>query len=87
MSAGSLGRVEFLKEMQVFSVAGGTFLPAPSTENAVPQDDKLSARPPSPLSTYKLCSELSRHNTRSVFIMVISLCGEIDFRADCLAFL
>jgi hypothetical protein len=49
------------------------FLPAPSAEIAVPQDDKLSPaphgvqgsapRPPSPLTTYKLCSELSRRDT------------------------
>ena len=49
MSAGSLGRVEVLKKMQIFSVAGGgVFLPAPSKENAVPQDDKLSAPAPEP---------------------------------------
>ena len=49
MSAGSLGRVEVFKKIQVFSVSGGgLFLPAPSTEIAVPQDDKLSAPAPEP---------------------------------------
>ena len=50
------------------------FLPAPFTEIAVLQDGKLSPaphgvqgsapRPPSPVGTYKLCSELSRRDPR-----------------------
>jgi len=49
MSAGSLGWVEAIQEIQVFSVAGGeVLLPAPFTEIAAPQDAKLSALAPEP---------------------------------------
>jgi len=49
MSAGSLGWVEAIKKIQVFSAAGGgVLLPAPSTEIAAPQDVKLSALVPAP---------------------------------------
>jgi hypothetical protein len=49
MRAGSLGWVETIKKIQVFSAAGGgVFLPAQSTEIAAPQDAKLSALVPEP---------------------------------------
>jgi len=49
MSAGSLGRVEAIQNIQLYSAAGGgVLLPAPFTEIAAPQDDKLSALTPEP---------------------------------------
>jgi len=49
MSAGSLGWVEAIQKIQVFSAAGGgVFFPAPYAEIAAPQDTKLSVRVPEP---------------------------------------
>ncbi len=49
MSAGSLGWVEAVEKIQVFSAAGGgVLLPAPSPEITAPQDAKLSALTPEP---------------------------------------
>jgi hypothetical protein len=49
MSAGSLGWTPAIQKIQVFSgEGGGVFLPAPSTEIAVPQDVKLSGLAPEP---------------------------------------
>jgi len=49
MRAGSLGRAEAIKKIQVFSAeGGGVFFPAPSTEIAAPQDAKLSVLVPEP---------------------------------------
>jgi len=49
MSAGSLGWVEAIKKVHLFSAAGGgRLLPAPSTQIAAPQDAKVSALVPEP---------------------------------------